>query len=184
MTTSDASWSSKLRIIGDLERSDHWHLTGEDKCAFFGEYTARAGYAHSFTNGLIANLKKKPSTRNTPQWRYKARAISDVGRAIATNLAAEAIATTAFIPVPPSKSPNSPDYDDRMAQVARAIGANVDVRELLFARHDREAMHTNSNQRDPAALRASLGLRESLLRNLKWTRILGPVGKLESGRSV
>lgn len=85
MPTSDESWSGKLRIVGDLERPDHWYITEEDKCAFFGEYTAYAGYGHSSTNQLIHNLKKKPETRGVPQWAWKARAIRDVGQALVAN---------------------------------------------------------------------------------------------------
>ena len=68
MTIFDGSWSGRLRIVGDLERPDHWYLDPTDVCAFFGEYTARAGYGHSSTNQLIHNLKKNPESANTPQY--------------------------------------------------------------------------------------------------------------------
>ncbi|QGM97700.1 hypothetical protein [Methylocystis parvus] len=165
MTTFDASWSGKLRLVGDLERPDHWHLAAQDQCYFFGDYTARAGYAHSATNGLISNLKKKPSTRNTPQWKYKSGAIRDVGQAIARNLTPEALSTVTFVPIPPSKPQTSPDYDDRMVQVAKAIGPNIDLREAIFTRAEREAMHVNDGRRDPHALRESLGLKSELTKS-------------------
>jgi predicted amidophosphoribosyltransferase len=59
--------------------------------------------------------------------------------------------------------PGSPGYDDRMTQVARAIGAGVDVREVIYTTVEREAMHANQNARDPDALRATLGIRPELL---------------------
>lgn len=160
--TSDASWTGKLRVIGDLERPDHWHLTANDSCAFIGEYTARAGYGHSVTNGVISNLKKKPSTKGTPQWRYKEQAIRDIGHVISRNLTPEAKATATFVPIPPSKSPSSPDFDDRMVRVAKEIG-DIDLREVLFTRTERVAMHSNDTHRDPKVLRESLGLRRELL---------------------
>jgi predicted amidophosphoribosyltransferase len=43
-----------------------------------------------------------------------------------------------------------------MARVARAIGADVDVREALVTAHAREAAHAQQNHRDPDALRATL----------------------------
>jgi predicted amidophosphoribosyltransferase len=55
--------------------------------------------------------------------------------------------------------PDAPGYDDRMTQVARAIGPGVDVREILYTKLAREAMHANQNTRDPEALRATLGIR-------------------------
>ncbi|CDZ68367.1 Hypothetical protein, partial CDS, partial [Neorhizobium galegae bv. orientalis] len=76
MTTSDASWSARLRVVGDLERPDHFYLDDGDTCAYFGTYRPRAGFAHSYTNQIISNLKKSPSVRNTGQWQYKQRAIA------------------------------------------------------------------------------------------------------------
>lgn len=161
MTTSDASWPGKLRLVGELERPDHWHLTEADNCAFMGEYSARKGYAHSFTNGLVSNLKKKPSTRGTPQWRYKLQAIERVANALASNIEAGALSASTFVPIPPSKPPGHPEYDDRMAQVARAMGVG-DLREILFTKSEREALHATSNHRDMNTLRASIGVREEL----------------------
>jgi len=161
MKTSDASWSGRLRVIGDLERPDHWHLTADDNRAFIGEYTARAGFGHSRTNSLISNLKKPPSTRGTPQWYYKGEAIREVGWTIANNLTAEALASSTFVPIPPSKPPTALDYDDRMIQVARAIG-RVDVREVLFTHSERGALHASNDQRDMLALRQSISIRMEL----------------------
>lgn len=155
MTTSDDSWSGKLRLIGDLERPDHTFLTAEDTCWFFGEYTPRAGYAHSQTNGLINNLKKPVNTRGTPQWKYKERAIVTVATAIRQNLNAGSRA--AVVPIPPSKLPDASDYDDRMVQVARSIGQGVEVLEVLVSTAEREARHINHERRDPDELRKSLG---------------------------
>lgn len=80
MPTFDESWSGRLRVIGDLERPDHWYLTPEDQCAFFVDYTARAGYGASTTNQLILNLKKKPELAETPQHGWKHRAIAESQR--------------------------------------------------------------------------------------------------------
>jgi len=163
MTTSDASWSPRLRQVGDLERSDHWYLTAADQCWFFGEYTAGKGWAHSQTNQLVLNLKKKPEFRNTAQWPHKAAAISRVARAIAANIKPEAMPGLTFVPIPPSKPVGSPDHDDRMSQVARQIAPGCHVRELLFTQSDRDARHATGQKRDPDALRATLALRADLL---------------------
>jgi len=73
--TSNASWSGRIRVVGDLERPDHSCLKKEHVCCFFDEYTARKGYAHSSTNSLIFNLKKNPTRRGTEEWKYKLCAI-------------------------------------------------------------------------------------------------------------
>jgi len=163
MPTFDSSWTGRLRVIGELERPDHWYLTEQDQCAFFGEYTARAGYSHSATNQLIANLKKKPSTRGTPQWPHKQRAIRDIGATIKVNLLAERIPHLTFVPIPPSKLPDHPDYDNRMTCVARAIAPGVDVRELIVATVGRDAAHECDDRPGPDALRATLAIQTNLL---------------------
>ena len=48
MTTSaGTSFPSRFTRIDDLTRGDHNHLLPEDECLFFGDYTARKGWAHS-----------------------------------------------------------------------------------------------------------------------------------------
>ncbi|MQW86391.1 hypothetical protein [Sinorhizobium saheli] len=165
MTTSDASWSARLRMVGDLERPDHFYLDDTDRCAYFGDYTARAGFAHSYTNQIISNLKKSPLVRHTAQWPHKEKAIVTIGAAVANNVATNGWQNTAFVPMPSSKRPDSPEYDDRMVQVARAMGHNADVRELLYTAVERNAMHTSAERRDPDALRASLAVNHQLTGN-------------------
>lgn len=159
MPTSDASWSGSLRRIGELERPAHYHLDSGDECYFLGDYTARKGYGFSVTNQHIANLKKHPRHRGTAQWRHKQSAIELIGRTISENLNPETLQIITFVPIPPSKTPSHPEYDDRMAQVARAIGPDADVRELIVSAMDREPRHGADRRRDPVALRESLQLR-------------------------
>ncbi|CDZ54402.1 hypothetical protein [Neorhizobium galegae] len=172
MTTLDASWSARLRVVGDLERGDHYYLDDDDTCAYFGTYTPRAGFAHSYTNQIVSNLKKSLSVRNTAQWQYKQQAIGDIGAAVARNLNADSWQNTVFVPVPPSKRRGSPEYDDRMLRVSLAIGHKADVREILYTAVEREARHTTTDRRDQEALRASLAIDESVTRNPKRQVVL------------
>ena len=163
MVTLDESWTGALRIIGELELPDHYRLTADDQCYFIGAYTARAGFGHSSTNDIISNLKKSPLTRNTPQWNYKIRAIREVAAAIRANLNPERVPDLTFVPIPPRKPVGHAEYDDRMAQVARLLGPNVDVRELIITIQERDGFHLGDNARDPLALRATLAFNEALL---------------------
>lgn len=157
MPMSDVSWSGRLRIIGDLERPDHWHLEADDECAFFGEYTPREGWRYSATNQLILNLKKRPSVaKGTPQWPHKLKAIRDVAVAIRSSLTPDALATSLFVPTPSSKTSDHPDFDPRMLLVARAIGAPARAAEALRTTVDRLAMHESADRRDPDTLAATL----------------------------
>ena len=104
MTMSDESWSNRLRQIGDIERPDHYYLTSEHSCYYFGEYTARKGWGHSKTNGIINNLKKHPNTQSTAQWQYKLQAINKIGQLMRANLKPEALSRITFVPAPPSNT--------------------------------------------------------------------------------
>lgn len=138
-------------------------MSAHDECYFLGEYTARQGWGFSTTNRHVVNLKKSPTLRGTDQWPHKTRTIQLVARAIRENLNPESLRTMTFVPIPPSKLPTHPEYDDRMTEVARAIAPDADVREMIGSLADREPMHATLRRRDPGALRATLKLRPELL---------------------
>jgi hypothetical protein len=158
MVTLDESWTGALRLIGELELPDHHYLSANDRCYFMGDYTARAGYGHSSTNQIISNLKKSPLVRNTAQWPHKQRAIREVAAAIRANLNAARLPEITFVPIPPSKPRDHPEYDGRMTQVAQLFGANVDVREMLITATERAARHAGEHHRDPDELRETLAV--------------------------
>lgn len=156
MPTCDDSWTGSLRTVTDLERPDHHLLRPEDFCYFAGEYTPRAGFGASATNQLITNLKKRPSLRTTNQWPHKQRAIADAAASIKAGLNVNALPDILFIPIPPSKLPTDPEYDDRMTEIARRIGPNV--REAIYLAEPRDAAHAGDDVRDWQALKAKLRL--------------------------
>ncbi|WP_136661753.1 hypothetical protein [Nitratireductor sp. XY-223] len=160
MTTSDESWSNKLRQIGDIERPDHYYLTEQHECVYFGEYTARKGWSHSKTNGTIHNLKKHPDTRHTMQWQHKLRTINWIGRLIRANLDPAALSRITFVPAPPSRPPTDAAYDDRMLQVCKAVGNDVDVRELLETAVHRPAAHESEERPGPEGLAQCIRFRQ------------------------
>ena len=147
--------------ITDLERPDHSYLREDHVCAYFGEYTARKGWDHSRANGIINNLKKHPRKRGTGEWYYKEKTISDLGRTLRANLKEEALSNITIVPAPPSKKPDDPEYDDRMLQTARAMGAGVDVRPILQCRLSREAAHLSDDRPGPDALEQNMIVKET-----------------------
>lgn len=161
MPTLDGSWSPKLRKIGDLERQDHWYLTPEHYCHFFGEYTARAGFSHSSTNQIIANVKKKPNLRGTAQWQYKVRAMHQVAAAIRGALNPQSYGIVTLIPIPPSKLLTNPEYDSRIADIARMVSPNADVREIIVAAAPRQPLHESEQRLTPDQLIATLQIQEA-----------------------
>jgi hypothetical protein len=123
-TSSNTSFPQRLTKIDELTRGDHTYLEGTDECLFFGDYTARKGFAFSPTNNLVLNFKKPLKNRNKPGWHYKARAVEAVATAFSDSLGG-ALAAITLVPIPPSKLRTDPEYDDRLMEMLRKIRPSV-----------------------------------------------------------
>ena len=108
---------SRLTKIDELSRPDHSWLTEADACYFLGEYTARKGFAHSPTNGLINNIKKTMNKAGRPEWRYKGVAISQAAAALRGAIGDDSLQRMTLVPIPPSKTKTDPLYDDRILRM-------------------------------------------------------------------
>lgn len=128
--------------VDELIRHDHNALNADDVCIFLREYKAGAGYEGE-TNSLIMNLKKKPSERQTKGgWHYKGHAIKQFSEELATSLNPKWLDEATLIPIPGSKAPDHPDYDDRMEQICNGIREGLDVRSIVKQAGSMEASHT------------------------------------------
>src|SRR5947199_9257166 len=77
------------------------------------------------------SISRKVERRGLPDWIWKPRAIQQAARELRDSLNSGFLHTATFVPVPPSRTTDDPLYDDRMTQVLRALGPNIDVRELF-----------------------------------------------------
>lgn len=153
MTTSDnSSFPQRLTKIDELSRGDHTYLEVMDECLFLGDYSARKGFAHSATNGLITNFKRPVKYKGTPSWRYKLRDIERAAEALSQNLSSS-FASLTLVPIPPSKLKTDPEYDDRMIAMLRAMkapaGVKKDIREIVMQTKDMPAAHGSENRLPP-----------------------------------
>lgn len=129
--------------IDESTIGDHPRLLASDEVYYLYEYTSGQNYTYGATNNLISNLKKKPSRRLLPDYRYKMRDMDQCARDLAQAINPEWLNGATLVPVPPSKAREHPDYDDRMAQICRSIPAavQVDVREMILQTASMEAAH-------------------------------------------
>lgn len=133
---------TRLTLIDELTRPDHHYLEPSDVCAYFGEYTARQGAKYSATNQLITNIKKPVSRRGQRDYHYKERDINIIVNDFCRIIGECPTAT--FIPVPPSKSKDHPDYDDRLVRILSGVKQrlpNFDFRELILQNTSTDAAH-------------------------------------------
>lgn len=143
MTTSQDTFPQKLTEIDDLTRSDHSHLSAEDRCYFIGEYTARKGFTFSATNQLVLNFKKSVDRKGRSEWQHKEKAIKTAGKAFSVALGPSWLTGVTLVPMPPSKKREDPLYDDRMLRMLRSIPYEkpLDIRELLTQPENAQAAH-------------------------------------------
>ncbi len=155
---------ARLQQIDDLARPDHYYLTSDDRCYYWGEYTARKGYAFSDTNGLILNFKKSVARRGRPEWRYKEQAIARAASMFRAAIREDALPQITLVPIPPSKARNHPEYDDRMLQMLQQIGRgrDADIRELVAQTESIEAAHDADVRPRPEDLIAIYAINESV----------------------
>ena len=161
---SNGTFPQRLTEIDDLTRPDHSYLRPEDRCLYFGEYTARAGYNAGPTNQFILNFKKGMDRRGKPEWRYKERSITEAAAAFTKAINPAFLAQATLVPIPPSKAKNDPRYDDRIVRTLQQIQCKtrLDIRELLFQIGTREAAAHDGARLNPDELAAMYRIDEAV----------------------
>jgi predicted amidophosphoribosyltransferase len=154
----------RFRKIDDASSGDHHFIDSDDNCHYMWEFTAGGGYSAG-DNQLITNLKKKPSSSGEAELRYKARAIAKCASRFAEALPENYLKIVTFVPIPPSKNTSHPDYDDRIEQICRGLGAGVDVRNLVTQNVSMIASHERGTNPRPtqAELLESYSINEGLV---------------------
>lgn len=152
----------RLTWIDETGRDQHAFLQEGDRCLFFGEYFAGRGYQGGGTNQLMLNFKTLPSmARTSPARRgYKESAIATVAAGLREVLGRNQIERLTFVPIPPSKTPDHPDYDDRLTRALAMgfAGFNSDIRLLLSRLSSTESDHRTGARLTPEALYSLLEL--------------------------
>lgn len=131
----------RLSQIDSSNRSDHYHLAAVDQCLYLYEYTSGRDFSFSATNGLISNLKKKPSQSEARGYVHKGRVIAECAAALGQSLNAGWLKFATLVPIPCSKTLEHEDYDDRIERLCRAISPDLDVRNLIVQSQSTTASH-------------------------------------------
>lgn len=145
---------ARFQKIDDLLLEGHHDLQAGDECYFFIEYTSGKRYDYSKANDLISNLKKKPSTKNTAQWKYKIDAMNACSNALGKVFNPGWLKEATLVPIPPSKAKDDPEYDNRMRVICENIPADfqIDVRDLVSQTESYEAAHESDHRPSVADL--------------------------------
>jgi hypothetical protein len=164
-----------LLQIDELVLSQHYYLEPSDLCFYIKEYTAYAGYSHSYANDLIQNFKKPMDRRGTQEWKWKIWAIDQITQMfIESQPETPNLSHIIFVPIPPSKVKTDPLYDDRIVQVTSAFckARNGDFREILTIKENLEPSHEAQHRPKPSEIEANLHLNSELCHLTKDNIIL------------
>lgn len=155
-----------LLKIDDLSRPDHSLLDQQDTCYYIREYTSREGFQASPENQQVFNLKCPINHPNQNRIYYKRQAVAKAAADVTEALAGLQIDRSVFIPIPPSKGVNSPEYDPRVREMLRLAERRLGIRvvEALEVRGDREAAHANDER--PSVNEVATNL---IVASLDWT---------------
>ncbi|MGA2562431.1 MAG: hypothetical protein ABSF96_02610 [Steroidobacteraceae bacterium] len=111
-------------------------MSPTDCCTFVAEYVAGKSYRAGGLNQLIVNFKCQPSAAraNPRRKRYKQEAITTLARWLRLAIDRTEAERATWVPIPPSRCFDDPDFDDRLSQTLRLAfhAYDVDVRRLLY----------------------------------------------------
>lgn len=144
--------------------SAHAYLDKDDKCYYLGDYISKGGYSCGPTNNIVYNFKKPMDKKGKSEFIYKQKAINSLS-SIFSNLINPEIAIT-FVPIPPSKSKDDPNYDDRGWRLCKGICENNEkwvAKELILQTQTIEPFHNSKTRLHPEKLESYYVLNESQL---------------------
>jgi hypothetical protein len=149
--------------IDDLTRRDHYYLAEQDLCYFFLDYSARNGRSFSAANELIGDLLRPEGQRNLVPDVRKQRAIRRVAHLFKAALNAERMGAITYVPLPPPRTRNQLEGDDRMARVLRCLADEPDIREMIEMDKTRETGDFAGIRIGPDVLSANMRVVQALL---------------------
>lgn len=151
---------SKPSRVLQIDKSDletYYHLDTSDICYYTCDYIAGAGYSAGPGNSLISNLKKPESDKiNKPQaYKYKIRAMHEVAELLADSFEYSVASQCVFVPIPPSRIPGDPEYDDRLFTILKLFAkhtldrysTNINVRKMVVQTQSYNAAHKSEGER-------------------------------------
>lgn len=150
----------RLTQIDETNRGDHPFLEAGDRCFYFGEYFAGKSYKGGPTNQLVFNFKCKPTVAAAKPYRaqHKEQAIQTIANGVRRVIGQQYAERYTWVPIPPSKAIDDPDYDDRLLHMLRLAfqGYDADIRPLIHQTESTPADHEQEARLTRDALRAVL----------------------------
>ncbi len=124
-----------LQRLDEASRADHIYLSASDRCAFLMQYLGGRGYRAGGCNQLLQNFKCRPTlaVHDARLGHYKRRAIECLAGWLRAAVPRHMAESCTWVPIPPSRKPGDPDFDDRLQCTLRLAfrDYDCDLRALL-----------------------------------------------------
>jgi predicted amidophosphoribosyltransferase len=139
----------RLQVINETHLPQHHYLTSDDSCYFLGELSPGLDN-WTYIKSLIHNLKKKPT--DVGYVPYKEQSILQTISLFENLIISTSIESLTIVPIPPSKSKNHPEYDDRIWKILEGLKLKLenkfklDIRKLVYQSESYIASHTTLNR--------------------------------------
>lgn len=153
--TSGLEGPVALQWLDPPRRADHLLLGESDHCAYLAEYAA-GRIRDGSLNRLIRHFKCEPSVARVDPLlaRHKRQALIRLARRLRLAVPREYAERCTWVPVPPSKQDDDPDFDDRLPRtLALAFeGYDLDLRCLLRQTRSTARDHATATRLSEEAL--------------------------------
>ena len=136
----------------DVLAEGHTFIHSTDLVYYMGEYISRKGWSAGPVNSHISNIKRTPSecSSRADFQRHKERSIREIAREFTKAIDSSFLADVTFVPIPPSKCKQDPEYDDRLIRILDFIHQGQKekhVCELLYQTESTRASHLSDDNR-------------------------------------
>ena len=104
--------------------------------------------------------------KDRPEWKWKQKAIDRWAEMLRQVLTDGWLKDVTLVPVPPSKTKDHPEYDDRLLQILQKLGAgqNLDIRELVVMKESIDPAHLREDRRSVRELIEKMDLDDELMK--------------------
>jgi len=124
---------SGLQLLDGVRRAQHCFLEATDRCLYLWDYLP--GRARNRAQRWIHSLKCRPSQATACPLHgiYKERALVCAAHALRAAAPRSWVEQVSWCPIPPSMTPGTADYDDRLLRLLQLAfaGYDADIRPLI-----------------------------------------------------
>jgi hypothetical protein len=152
----------RFSIVDETTWDEYFYIGPGDDCFYIWERMSnlwksgqRPDYSKYPTNGFISNFQIPVvcKTDNPFRYKHKIAAIKHAAEALGKLVSNDLRTSATFVPIPPSKTKDDPEYDARLLKALKAVRDPplADVRELVLQNENVDSKQKGLSPEDRAS---------------------------------